>query len=101
MSPEVLYRVYFQGTKYSQPTWEIVKLEDGEPVVTYLVTNRSCNCPGFNHRRYRRSQSAGCRHFLLRDYYEANSRPVCFLRVSGSINIFKVGLPNENGHDVC
>lgn len=86
MTKDSVYRVYFQGLKYSQPTHEVVKLsQEGLPMITYLVTAKHCNCMGFERSRGKRE----CRHTRLRDYYETNQRPLCFLRVSGSINIFQ------------
>lgn len=81
------YRVYFQGLKYSEPTWEVVKLsQDGFPMMTYRVTQKACNCLGFERSR---SIPRQCRHTRLRDYYETHGRPLCFLRISGSVNIFQ------------
>lgn len=91
-----LYRVRFEGTRYSQPGHEVTKLDsDYNPLTTYFVTSHGCECAGFQHRYGRRRTTAECRHMHLRDYYEAHSRPVCFLRVSGTINIFQVPLEEE------
>jgi hypothetical protein len=84
---ESLYRVYFQGLKYPQPSWEVVKLdEDGNPVITYIVSGRKCQCQGYErHHQY-------CRHLRMRDFFEENNRPICFLRISGQIHVFTTAI---------